>query len=173
MKNLIIILVLLLPLVSCKKKLTQFFMDYHSEVIIPATLTSSLPLSLQTPEITTNSEAEFESHDTRKDKIESIYLQELTLTIVSPSNETFSFLNSVEIFVSSPQQTEQKVAFKLGIPANVGNVIKCDLSEIDLQEFIKDDTFKIRVKTVTDETIPQDVTVDVYSNFFVDAKLLK
>ena len=95
------------------------------------------------------------------------------MTITSPSGETFSFLNSIEIYISSPQFSEKKVAFKESIPANVGDQLICDLVDLDLQEFIKDDRFTLRLKTITDETIPQNVTVDVYTNFFVDAKLIK
>jgi hypothetical protein len=97
----------------------------------------------------------------------------LKLTITSPSNETFSFLNSIEIFISSPNIEERKVAFKESIPANVGNQLICELVDVELQDYIKEETFKLRLKTVTDETIPQDVTIDVYTDFFVDAKLIK
>ena len=168
-------IVLLIALVAggCKKKITQFYMDYTSEVTISSTVGQLVPFSLYTPEMTTNSEFEFESNNTRKENINSIYLKELKLTITSPPGETFSFLNSIEIFISSPQHSEQKVAFKSSIPASAGNQLTCDVVDLDLQEFIKDDRFTLRIKTVTDETIPQDVDVEVYTNFFVDAKIFK
>ena len=158
---------------SCKKKLTQFYIDYTSEVVIQSTVGQLVPFSVYTPEIATNSEVEFESNNTKKDKIESIFLRDLELRIKSPSGETFSFLNSVELFISSPLHTEQRVAFKESIPSSVGTTLICDLLDVDLQNYVKDDKFTLRVKTVTDETIPQDVVVEVYSNFFVDAKLVK
>lgn len=173
MKKAILLFTTLLLLGSCKKKLTQFYVDYTSTVVIQSTVGQALPFSVLTPEITTNSEAEFESNNTNKDHIESILLKDLILTINSPQGQTFSFLNSVEIYISSPNQAEKKVAFKDNIPANVGSSFACDIVDLDLQSFIKDDKFTIRVKTVTDETIAQDVHIDVYSNFFVDAKLIK
>lgn len=173
MKVLFLALFIVGGLTSCKKKLTEFHIDYTSEVVVSSTFGQWVPFSLNTPEITTNSEFEFESNDTRKDKINSIKLTELKLTITSPSTETFSFLNSVEIYISSPNLTEKKVAFKDSIPGTVGTVLDCDLVDIELQDFIKEDTFTLRLKTVTDETIPQDVHIDVYTDFFVSAKLLK
>lgn len=173
MKRLLILTAVMISLTGCKKKLTQFYVDFHSEVVVQSTFGQFVPFSLTTPEITTNSQAEFESNNTNKDHIESIYLKDLILTIKSPQNETFSFLNSVQIFISSPSVAEQKVAYKTDIPANAGTNLVCDLISTDLQSFIKDDKFTIRVETVTDETVPQDVTIDVYSNFFVDAKLIK
>lgn len=169
----VIMLFLAFSFAGCKKKLTQFYVDYHSEIIIPSTFGQLVPFSVYTPEITTNSEAEFESNSTRKDHIESIYLEDLILTINSPQGETFSFLNSVDVFISSPNLSEKKVAFKNSIPSNVGGQLICDLVSLDLQAFVKEDRFTIRVETVTDETIAQDVSIDVYSNFFVDAKLIK
>lgn len=173
MRNLILILLLAVPLLSCKKKLTQFYIDYSTQVVIPSTFGQFLPFSIYTPEVTTNSEVEFEINNTKKEYVRSIYLKEMKLTISSPSNETFSFLNKIDVFISSTNHAESRVAYKYSIPDSVGNIITCDLIDVDLQEFIKDDQIKIRVETVTDETIPQDVTVDVYSNFLVDAKLRK
>ena len=157
---------------SCKKKLTEFDIDYTSEVVISSTFGQLVPFSLNTPEIQTNSEFEFEANNTRADKVERINLRELRLNITSPNGETFSFLNSVEIFISSPNHSEKKVAFKESIPANVGSQLTCDLVDVELQDFIKDDKFTLRLVTVTDETIPQDVTVEVFTNFRVKAKLL-
>lgn len=158
---------------SCKKKLTQFHIDYTSQVVVSSSVGQLVPFSLNTPQMETNAEYEFESNNTNKERINSIRLDQLKLTITSPSNETFSFLNSLEIFISSPNIAERKVAFKESIPSNVGDEILCDLVNIELQEYIKEDSFKLRLKTVTDETIPQDVTIDVYTDFFVDAKLVK
>ncbi|GAB5417345.1 MAG: hypothetical protein Crog4KO_29270 [Crocinitomicaceae bacterium] len=158
---------------SCKKKLTEFYVDYTSQVIVSSSVGQLVPFSVNTPEMETNSEFVFESNNTRKDNVEQINLEELRLTITSPNGETFSFLNSIEVFISSPNVTERKVAFKESIPSNIGTILVCDLVDVELQEYIKEDRFTLRLKTVTDETIPQDVYIDVYTNFFVKAKLIK
>ncbi len=173
MRKIVLLPIIILLATSCKKKVSQFYVDYNSQVVIYSTIGQAIPVSLYTPEITTNAEAEFESNNTNKERIESIFLKDLKMKITSPSGETFSFLNSVEIYISSTNHAEVKVAYKDNIPANVGSELSCDLVEVDLQNYVKDDKFKIRVQTVTDETIPQDVHVDVYSNFFVDAKWVK
>ena len=87
---------MLLFLSSCKKKLTEFQI-HTSEVVVSSSIGQLVPVSLNTPEMETNSEFKFESNNTRKDKVETIRLSELRLSITSPSNETFSFLNSMEI----------------------------------------------------------------------------
>lgn len=160
-------------LTSCKKKLTDFYIDYTSQVVVSSSVGQLIPFSIETPEMETNSDFEFESNDTRKDRVNSIRLVELKLTITSPNNETFSFLNSIEVFISSPNVSEKKVAFKESIPSSVGTVLVCDLVDIELQDFIKEDRYTLRLRTITDETIPQDVNIDVYTNFKVNAKLIK
>lgn len=167
------LLVVALFLGGCKKKLTEFYIDYTSELIVQSSVQQLVPISFNTPEIESNSEFEFESNNTRKDHVKSIKLKELRLTITSPSNETFSFLNSVEIFISSPNLSEKKVAFRSDIDANVGVVLACNIEDQELQDFVKEDRFTLRVKAITDETIPQDVHIDIYTNFKVNAKLIK
>lgn len=156
---------------SCKKKLTQFYLDYNSELVIPSTFGNFVPFSLNTPENTTNSSFEFENNDTDAGRVKSIYLEDLDMSIISPSGETFSFLNSIEMFLSSPSQAERRVAFKTDIPSTAGTTLTLDLEGIDLKEYIKESTFTLRLKVVTDETMPQDVEVNIYSNFLVDAKI--
>lgn len=173
MKTLLSILIPLVVLSACQKKIGQFDIDYDTPVIISSTVGQLIPFSVVTPEQQTNSEFEFESNDTKKKHIRSIYANILRLEITSPSNETFSFLNDLEVFISSPNKSEQKVAFVNDIPSNVGTVLNCSLVNIDLQEYIKEDRFTLRLLTTTDETIPEDVHVNVYTNFRVDAKLLK
>ncbi len=171
----IVILLLFLPflLTGCKKKLTQFIVDYNASVTVSSTVGQLIPFSVVTPTITTNSEAEFEANNTAKKHVRSVHLTECTLTITSPSNETFSFLNSLEIYISADGLDEKKVCFKENIPSTVGNSITCDIVDLDLQEYIKSNTFKLRGVFTTDETIPEDVQINIYSRFLVDAKISK
>lgn len=173
MKLLAFFLLIIPILSSCKKKIGQFDMDYNSEVVVPSTFGQLVPFTLYTPEMQTNAEYEFESNNTKKKYIQSIYAKQIRLDITSPQNETFSFLNEAELFISSPNVTERKVAYVSNVPNNVGNTLNCGLLNVDLQEYIKEDQFKLRLVTTTDETIPQDVTINIYTNFRVDAKLLK
>lgn len=148
-------------------------MDFDSTVVVESSLSSLVPISILTPDVATNSEFEFENHDTRADRINTIFLKDLKLTITSPSGETFSFINSLELYISSPSFSEKKVAFKENIPSTAGKEIICDLVDLDLKDFIKEDKFKLRLVSVSDETIPEDVTINVYTNFLVDAKIKK
>lgn len=173
MKKYLVFFFALFMLTACKKKLTQFYIKYNSTVTVQSTFGQFVPFNMNTPEMTTESEQKFEVNNTSKDRIRSIFLNDLVLTITSPNNEDFSFLNAVEVFISSPLHTEQKVASKVNISNSVGVQLVCDVEDLDLQNYIKDESFTLRLKTTTDETLSQNVEIDVYTRFLVDAKVFK
>ena len=161
-------------LISCDKisKLTQFNLEYDETVVIPATLGANIPFNVQTPDIETDSESSFSVNDTRKDLIEHIELTQMTLTVSSPSNGTFSFLKSIKVYISADGLDEIEVASKENIPDDVGNTLALETTDTDLKEYIKKDNFNLKVTTITDEIISTDYTIDIHSVFFVDAKIL-
>lgn len=174
MKAFIAIFSLILLFTGCGKEnsLTDFKMDFTSSVTIPSSSTIGLPFSLDTPPVESNSESEFESNDTRKDLITSIKLEELTLTITSPSSGNFDFLKSITIYIEAEGLTEKLVATKTDIQDGVGKFVSLTVQGQELQEFIKKDNFSLRLSTETDKTINQDHKIDIYSKFKVNANLI-
>ena len=167
-------IVFLILFVGCDKidELTKFDITYNQKATIPSSTGIDLPFDIFTPETETNSESEFAVNDTRKDLIEEIKLTELELIITSPSEADFSFLKSIEIFISAEGMDEIQIASLNDIPDDTGNRLNLDTSDRDLKDYIKKDKFTLRLNTVTDEIIGSDHELDVNSTFFVDAKIL-
>lgn len=165
---------LFLVVAGCKEvdKLTQFSMDYSNNVTIPSSSGVNLPFSVFTPPTETDSESKFEVNDTRKDLIEEIMLTELELTLTSPSDGDFSFLESIRIFIEADGLDGKEIAWNEDVPDNVGNTLQLNTSNSDLQAYIKKESFRLRITTVTDETLNTDHDINVRSQFFVDAKVL-
>ncbi|MEX1002885.1 MAG: hypothetical protein WDZ35_12280 [Crocinitomicaceae bacterium] len=174
MKKKLVKLFIIVPLFisACGGKGVNFDMDYEETFVIPSSVGVDLPFNVTSPDIESNSESTFAINDTRKDKIEQIKLKELNLTVTQPQNGDFSFLNEIHIFLNADGLDEIKVAWKENIPDSVGDYIELDLSDEDLQEYIKKDEFDIRLNTVTDEVITSDHHIKMESVFFVDAKLI-
>jgi len=174
MRNLLFVLAIVSILCGCSKidELTKFNMNYDQSVTIPSSTGINLPFDMFTPDTETNSESEFSVNDTRKDLIEEIKLTKLELIITSPGEADFSFLKSIEVYISAEGLDEIKIAYNNDVPENVGNELDLDTSDVDLKEYIKKDKFNLRLNTVTDEVISQDHEIDVKSTFFVDAKIL-
>ena len=174
MRKFLLILTVFSALVSCDKldELTKFNLDYKSQVTIPASAVIDLPFDMFTPDMETNSDSQFEVNDTRKDLIEEIKLTKLQLEITSPDDSDFSFLESLEVYISADGLDEIMIASKEVVDENVGDVLDVDVLDVDLKEYIKKDNFNLRMNTVTDELISTDHEINVNTTFFVDAKIL-
>lgn len=153
-------------------KYTQFNLAYTSKITIPANLGINLPVDLFTPEMETNSEAEFEVNDTRKDLIEEILLEECKMKITSPNGQTFGFLNSIHLYLNADGLDEILIAKLENIPENIGNEIVLDVEGKDFKDYIKKDNFTLKAKTITDKITNRDVDISINTKFFVDAKIL-
>ncbi len=159
---------------GCEKlsEFTKFNLIYNDTVVIPASTGINLPFNVFTPEIESDAESQFAVNDTRKDLIEEITLTTLDLSINSPAEGDFGFLESIEIFLSADSLDEVRIAWNDAVPADAGKTLELETSDEDLQEYIKKDAFDLRVKTVTDELIGSDHEIKIHSVFFVDAKIL-
>ncbi len=163
-----------LTLTGCSKldELTQFHMDYEQSVVIPSSTGVALPFSVSTPDTQTDSESEFSVNDTRKDLIEEIKITALRLELSSPEGADFSFLESIEVYISAEGLDEVKIAWNDAVPTDAGSTLTLETSDVDLQEYIKKDSFTLRLSTVTDETLATAHEINVFSTFFVDARIL-
>ena len=151
---------------------TQFDIEYNKSVSISATTGINLPVNIPTPPIPTNSSSEFKVNNTARKLVEKIRLKKLVLTIKSPSDADFSFLKSVEVYISAEGMEEMKIAWKDHISNDIGNTIELEVSNENLKEYILKDEITLRLRTVTDEILGKDHQIDVHSVFFVDARIL-
>lgn len=160
--------------VGCSQleKLTQFPLDYEESIVIPSIIGVNLPFNIATPPIKTNSTEVFEINDTRKDRIEEILLEQLTLNIVDPADADFSFLKSIEIYIAAEGLEEVLVAWRYDIENSVGPSLTLETSGDDLTPYIIQDEFMLKFTTVIDKIILSDHEIEVQSRFFVDARIL-
>ena len=174
MKRLSLIGICLVVLAACQdlEKLTEFNMNYSSSISIPKSTGLDLPLIVPTPDMETNSESEFAVNDTRKDMVEEIILTGLDMMITSPDNQTFSFLESIQVFIVADDLPEVEIAHQENVAANSGSKLSLETTGQDLKEYIIKDKFNLRVKTVTDEALSHDTDIKINSRFFVNARVL-
>ena len=159
---------------SCKKvqELTQFDLNYSSEITIPSSTGLNLPFAISTPDISSNIESEFSVKNTNKDLIEKITLKSLNLKITNPTEGNFDFLKSVEIYIKAEGLDPVLIASKNNIQDGLGKNLSLDVTQTDIKDYIKKSKFGLEVKSVTDKLITKDHTLKVDAVFFVDAKVL-
>ena len=174
MKSAIVLVSMMLLAVSCEEvnELTKFDIEYDKSFTVPATLGIDTPISISTPDITTNSEEKFSGNDTKKDLIEEIVLKELVLTLESPTNSDLSFLKSLTLYIDADGMDETEIASSESIPDDIGKSLEMETPSVDLKEYIFKDSFSIRTKVTTDETISEEHEINAAMVFTVDAEIL-
>lgn len=159
---------------SCKKadSFTQFYMYYYTDFVVQSTVGINLPFNLYSPNITSNSESTFENNDTRKDKVEEIYLETLILTVNSPANGNLNFLKSLHLYLSAGSLPEIEVAWIDDHTDDGARSILLNTTDVNLRDYIVEDSFQIRSETKTDQVILSDYVLAANMKFWVDAKVL-
>jgi hypothetical protein len=146
---------------SCKKikELLTFSMKYNQDFTIPGAVSSSTPVSVGIPSITTNSESTFKNKNTATKLIKEVKLSELTLTLTAPDTGTYNFINTIEVYINADGQSEVMIASKTNLANNSSKTIEMDVSGANLMEYVKADKFTLRLSLQADQT-----TIASYSN---------
>ncbi len=172
-KILSISLLLVLAVSSCKKidEWTHFTIEIDDQATIdPIPVVPGMPIDIPIPEVTTNSSQNFENNNTNKDLVEDARLKKMTLTVSSPESGDFSFLNDVEVYMKAEGLEETLIASKHNITG--GKTIDLDCEDKDLSAYVKKDTIEFRIKTTVDEVTFEEYTIDIHTEFLIDAKIL-
>ena len=175
MKNfgLISLSIVLLIFTGCGKieDLIKIKVEDTSTLIIPSNTIINLPIDILTPETETNLDEELANNNSRKDKIKTIRLQELTVTITNPSGESFNFLNSIKLYIRADGFAEREIAYLDQIPNDAGSELVLNVYDDDLSDYLKQDKYSLRANVKTDELITQQMEIEIYTRFEVTADI--
>jgi len=165
---------LLISVNSCKKidKLTQFDVHFDTETRIPAGIPINTPNNIPIIEIPLETSDVYENKNTAKELVEQALLKELKLTVTEPSGGNFNFLKDIEIYISTDELPEIKIAWINNHPNDNKTSIQLITTDKDLQDYIKSDKIKTRVKTTIDEVLTRDYNIRIDFTFFIDAEIL-
>jgi len=156
--------------VSCSEidKLLTFTLSNQTTFKVKSAFPVNFPTDVLTPEVTTNSSAEFKNNNTNVDLVKDVQLKDLTLTITDPANKTFSFIKSIKIFISTTADDEIELGYQDNI-SSTSNTLSLTCSTEKLDKYIKASTYKLRTKITTKETLTQDITIKADMKFSVTA----
>ncbi|MCF8309088.1 MAG: hypothetical protein K9I68_08775 [Bacteroidales bacterium] len=169
--KLITVAVLSLVVISCDKvdELLTFTFNNEKKFTIENQYGADVPFTVPTPDITTNSSQEFKNNNTASDLVKDINLTQMTLTIKSPDDFTFSFLKSLRIYISTDEEDETEIAFRDDIPEDATSIEMETYGDKDLSPYVKGDTYELRFEAVTREAFAQDVTIKAEMEYKVRA----
>jgi hypothetical protein len=170
MRKLLIPMLLWLSLAGCKKiHLTTFNINNSTEFTVPAATPIGIFSSVPVPSSSQNS---FQQQGTDASHLQEVSLDKLSLTVKNPAGKSFDFLDKIHIYISASGQPEQEIAYLDPIPHNGALTITLNTTGVELVEYIKQDTYNLRISTATNQILNQDVTIRADMTFRVKAKLL-
>lgn len=174
MKKYLSTFLLVASILACSKVEDLFTFDIGNTVRIniPASGGINVPVTIPTPDVSSNSESEFKNNNTRADLVKNVKLTRLDLNLVAPSGKTFSFIKSIEISISAEGLPAKKIAYLTNIPENAGSKLELETTDENLDEYIKKETYGISTEIVTREAFFQDVSIDADMSFKVTADIL-
>lgn len=148
--------------------LLTFTISNNASIKIKSTSPINLPSEIITPDVTTNSSAEFENNKTKANLVKDVKIRSLKLSISDPSDKTFTFLKSIHLYISTTNSDEIELAYLDDINTS-NNSIDLICTDARLDQYIKADSYKIRTKVTLKETLTKDVTVKADMKFKVTA----
>ena len=103
---------------SCDEvnNLLTFTIENETEFTIENQFPVETPITVPTPDISSNSSESFENNNTSAQFVEEITLHQLALTITSPEDFTFSFLKSIKIYISAEGEERVMIASLEDVP---------------------------------------------------------
>ncbi|MCC2548884.1 hypothetical protein LJY25_20715 [Hymenobacter sp. BT175] len=165
-------LLLLLGVLSCEKadidKLLTFYIDDSQTIRIPANSPVGVLTTLPGVSVTTRSSETFRNNNTSAELVKDVSLNKLTLTITSPSTQTFDFLESIELYISTDQSDQILLASLSSIPRGVRS-IELNSANAKLDKYIKASAFTLTTKVKASGLLTQEVTIKADSRFKVTA----
>ena len=143
-------------------------MSDRTTIRIENTMAIGLPLDIPTPDVSSDSEQQFENNNTNANLVKDVKLQELKLTITQPSGKSFSFLKTIRIFISTTAENEIELASLQNI-TSTGSIIELTPTQEKLDVYAKAPSYNLRTEVTTDEALTQSVDVQVDLKFRVTA----
>lgn len=132
----------------------NFNIPYSTTINIPRTGVDGLPLPSQglplpfpAVPIETNSKQQLADNKTIAEKVVEVDLKSLNLTIASPPNLNFDFLDSVQLYISANNLPEQLVAYRYNIPKGVRTLDLTTNTDVNLKQYYLQDTIYLRLNT--------------------------
>jgi hypothetical protein len=162
-----IVFLSLLSYCSEVDELLTFDISDETQFRVESTSPLNLPIEIATPSVTTNSNQKFENNNTKASLVKDVKLTELKLTVATP-NKNFSFMKSIEIFISTDQSNEIKLAWLDEFPTTATSV-NLNTVNVKLDEYVKAESYNLRTRVVTDESLSQPVDIKVNLKFIVTA----
>jgi len=131
-------------------------------VALPA---GGAPLPFPSFPVVTNSQQYIAQYNTSTSKIVSFDLTSMQVQILSPANQNFNFLDTIQIFISASNQPEVLVAYQYGATTDQTILTLSVVSDVNLKNYFIQDTMYFRVNTHINAIPASGTQLKIVSDF--------
>lgn len=162
---------------GCKKikdNYTTFEVPYSAGYAVPADDSIGVERIYTSYDFPTSIDDALLQNKTSKSLIESGKLKSLEMDIVrydSTITLMYGALEEIRVYLDADGLGETFAAYKT-IDPSAGSRVVFDIVDVDLKEYLKRDTFRIRIKMTLRSAIPKDTPMLFKSKFTIRAKTL-
>jgi hypothetical protein len=97
-------------------------------------------------------------------------LRNFILRITSPQGQTFNFLKDIEVYISTDVLPEIKLAHHYNVDNSIGSVLHLVTEGGVLDDYLKSESFDLRLELVADQLIFTDLVID--GEWVLDVELI-
>lgn len=164
----------LLALTACKKidKFSQVKIPFSRSFTVLETPEEVIDIDVTSPKVSTQQNFLSQNFDIENERLESITLTSMMLIIDSLAQIDLSYLDFVELYILSDNQSEEKIAWSKNIPSDVGQELDLETTSLDLKAFMLEDSISLRLVGRTDELIDEEHELTIDSEFLMDLRIL-
>ena len=147
-KLLFLVPLLVLTVFGCKKSvldnLLTFTVDVsqNSRISPPSIFYTGLPKPVS---VITNSEASFRNNKTTRDKVKNVLLDQMQLTLVSPVGLNFDFLDTLKVYINTPNVSNRILLAHLYNPPKGVKTLTLVPTTERLDDYLKAETYELTV----------------------------
>lgn len=164
---------------SCKKdeipetipyEQTRFVIHEPINFTISSLIGLNLPFQIPFADISLDFSATSQSTNPHIGLIRDINLRDFILRITSPQGHTFNFLKDIEVYISTDLLPEIKLAHHFNVDNSIGSVLHLVPEGGALDDYLKSESFNLRLELVADELIFTDLVLD--GEWVLDVELI-
>ncbi|HIA11701.1 MAG TPA: hypothetical protein EYN69_06470 [Flavobacteriales bacterium] len=178
-KNIVFVGAICLSGICCKKneipetipyEETRFVIIEPLDFSIPSIIGLTLPFQIPFLDVSLDFSTSAENTNPHITLIRDIYLRDFIINITSPQSQTFGFLNDIEVYISTDVLPEIKMAHHYNVDNGIGSELHLVPEGEVLDDYLKSESFDLRLELVADELIFSDLTIE--GEWVLDVELI-
>jgi|GEM_PF-3877325 len=168
----IILISFALALSSCNDPvdLSKFQLVYDSFVTFTEENTQEVDAIVFSNKVTFDLEEDMVFHGSQASALNTSFIKECALEVESPSTADFTFLKDAKLYIMSDSLPVKPFAEISDVPEAVKRFIIPIDSELDVADYLRNESFKIRIQFNTRRTLTEDVRVKLSTAFMLHTR---